>query len=110
MKLTETADIILAWLKEEFPKHTWCIRENHQYNYGTGTQTTTECLSAEIGGIMVELQLSKDLDVAIYTKIPFRQSSKIREVRLSDPTSIDDLKEVVKHTIKITTNPFCTPR
>lgn len=104
--MTETASIIMNWLKEEFPKSEWTAKENSIYNYATSKNDVTEMMSANIGGITLELKLDKDLHVEIWTKTPFKRSSKVREVHLQDPTSIDDLQEVVKHTIKITTNPY----
>jgi len=104
--MTETADIILNWLKEEFPKGAWAAQEIPTYNYVSSKQEVIETMSAVIGGITLELKVNKDLAVEIWTKTPFKRSSKVREVHLQDPTSIEDLQEVVKHTIKITTNPY----
>jgi hypothetical protein len=108
--MSETADIITAWLKEEYPSSEWTSHEYPRYNYTTNKQEVVEAVSATIGGILLELKINKDLDVGIWTKTPFKQASKVREVRLTDPTSIADLQEVVKHTIKITTNPFLPPK
>lgn len=104
--MTETGAIILNWLKEEFPKSEWTSQEIPNYDYNTGKQSIIESMAANIGGIVLELKVNKDLAVEIWTKTPFKKSSKVREVHLQDPTSIDDLQEVVKHTIKITTNPY----
>lgn len=104
--MSETGAIILNWLKDEFPKATWEARESQTYNYATSKQEVTELMSANIGGITLELKVNKDLAVEIWTKTPFKKASKVREVHLQDPTSIEDLQEVVKHTIKITTNPY----
>lgn len=104
--MTETGEIILNWLKTEFPKGEWVSQEIPTYNYTTNKKDVVESMSANIGGITLELKVNKDLAVEIWTKTPFKKSSKVREVHLQDPTSIDDLQEVVKHTIKITTNPY----
>ena len=106
--MTETGEIILAWLKDEFPKQLWNNHERADYNYANGTQDVIECLSANIGGVDIELKIAKDLTIGIYTKTPFKSASKVREVRLTDPTSITGLQEVVKHIIRFTTNPYWT--
>lgn len=94
--MSETTDLISAWLNDEFPKAGW---QNHG-----------ETIAGVIGGITLELRIvQKELLVSIWTKPPFKRASKIREVHLTNPTSIDDLQEVVRHTIKITTNPFLVP-
>lgn len=94
--MSETSDLILSWLKDEFPKAGW---EAH-----------AEQVSGVIGGVTLELRIQqKELLVSIWTKLPFKRPNKIREVHLTNPTSIDDLQEVVRHTIKITTNPFLVP-
>jgi hypothetical protein len=92
-KPSETSEIILNWLKTEYPQASW---EPHG-----------ERMSGVIGGITLELRVvPKELSVGIYTKISYRPATKVREVHLADPTSIDDLQEVVRHTIKITASPF----
>jgi hypothetical protein len=94
--MSETSELISTWLKDEFPKAGW--------------ETHGESVSGVIGGVTLELKImQKELLVSIWTKLPFKKSSKVREVHLTNPTSIDDLQEVVRHTIKITTNPFLVP-
>jgi hypothetical protein len=94
--MSETCDIIQNWLKEEFPVTTW--------------ETRGEQVTGTIGGLTLELRIEpKELTVGIWVKMPFKKASKVREVHLSSPTSIEDLQEVVKHTIKITTKPTWIP-
>lgn len=104
--MTEAGEIIVSWLKDEFPANPWVGRDDTRYDYNTGKSDATECISSNIGGITLELRIDKDLAVEIWVKTPYKQFNKVRVVRLSDPTSIGDLQEVVRHTIKITTNPF----
>lgn len=104
--MTEAGEIIISWLKDEFPANLWIGREEPHYDPNTGKTTTTECVSSSIGGITVDLRIDIDLAVEIWVKTPYKQFNKLRTVHLTDPTSIGNLQEVVRHTIKITTNPF----
>lgn len=102
--MTETQGIILNWLREEFPNVEW--NTNHRH-----FTVHDNMVAGDIGGLTLLMFIEdKELTVDIWTKAPFKPSNKIREVQLSNPTSIDELKEVVKHTIKITTNPFLVKR
>lgn len=105
--MSETSDLIFAWLKEEFPQAGW----DGQLTTNLSPKTNiTEIIRGAIGGITLELHITqKELLVSIWTKTPRNRASKVREVHLTDPTSIDSLQEVVRHTIKITTNPFLGP-
>ena len=106
---SETHEIILAWLKDEFPQANW-TEAAHTWHYSQ-SKDVQEWLAGTIGGITLEIGIHpKDCIVAIWTKTPFKKASKVREVQLTDPTSIDSLQEVVRHTIKFTNNPFLPPR
>lgn len=104
--MTEAGEIITSWLKDEFSKNLWTTREDTHYDYNTGKSNIVECVQSTIGGITVELRIDKDLAIDILVKTPYKPFNKVRTVHLTDPTSIGDLQEVVRHTIKITTNPF----
>lgn len=108
--MTEAGEIIISWLKDEFPTNPWIGREDPRYDYSTGKTSTVECVSSNIGGITVELRINPDLAIEVWINTPYKQFNKVRTVHLTDPTSIGDLQEVVRHTIKITTNPFMQGR
>lgn len=104
--MTEAGNLILAWLNDEFSKYKW---ERYSSNYYVDSKNKElDTIQGVIGGVTLELRIV-DLEVSIYVKTPYKMSNKVRSVQLTNPTSIDNLKEVMTHTIKFTTNPYWTP-
>ena len=102
--MTETCELMLEWLMDAYPKMGWKL----------STETTRDNQPVEwldailpdpLGstkGLNIQLEIYK-LTVTAYIKT--RHKSKVRSVELHDPTSIDGLKELVDHAIKVCTMP-----
>jgi hypothetical protein len=89
--LSETSQIILSWLQDEFKLTQWVS----QPQLGL-----PDCIVCEINGIVVQLMID-GMEITAAIKTP-RAYTKVKKVTLSDPKSTDVLKELVLHVIKIT--------
>jgi len=102
--MTETGELIFEWLKDQYPSLNWQMgghgqKDNHPVERLNGL------MADPLGGtkgLTIILEVYK-MTVTAYIKT--RHLSKIRSVELHDPKSIDGLKELVDHVMKVCTMP-----
>lgn len=102
--MTETGELILAWLQETYPNMGWRL-SSHSTKDSQPIEWFDALIPDPLGstkGLNVQLEIYK-LSVTAFVKT--RHKSKVRSVELHDPTSIDGLKELVDHVIKVCTMP-----
>ena len=105
----EATELIYEWLRTEFPT----LILGGQANDGACTMfqnykdQITDIIFVYIDkdrrcGLIIYI---RGLDVVIYLSTP-RATSKIREVNLISPTSIDSIQQIIKHLMQVTLSPW----
>ena len=102
--MTEQGQLILDWLQGEYPKLGW-----HAAHATSRDNAPVEHLEANLPdalggtrGLVIVLEIYK-LSVTAFMRT--RHLSRVRSVELHDPNSIDGLKELVDHVIKVCSLP-----
>lgn len=102
--MTEAGELIFEWLKDAYPKLGF-----HLGNHGTKDTAPVERIEGlmpdPLGGtkgLTIILEVHK---MTVTAFIRTRHLSRVRSVELHDPKSVDGLKELVDHVIKVCSMP-----
>jgi hypothetical protein len=102
--VTEIGDLIFEWLKDAYPKLGWSVGSGA--TKGDHPIERLEALMPDpLGGtrgLNIILEIHK---MTVTAFIRTRYISRVRSVELHDPKSIDGLKELVDHVIKVCSMP-----
>lgn len=102
--MTEAGELIFEWLKDAYPKLGWHVG-GHSTKADHPVERLEGLLPDPLGGtkgLNIILEIHK---MTVTAFIRTRHLSRVRSVELHDPKSVDGLKELVDHVIKVCSMP-----
>lgn len=96
MQLSETGELIFAWLKDQYPTAKW----------STVSDTKSDTIKCDIPGVMYDTTTSIQFTIAglvvmAWLGISSMRAVKICSVTLDDPRSIEKIQTLINHIIKV---------
>ena len=102
--MTETGELIFDWLKDQYPSLGWTIG-GHGQKDSHPVERLQGLMPDAIGGTKGLVIILEVYKMTVTAFIKTRHLSRVRSVELHDPKSIDGLKELVDHVMKVCSMP-----
>ena len=101
----ESTELIYDWFIAEFKEFAVSRgKDNYCKSFSIQRDKLVDFLACSRGGVSLILYI-RELEVSVWVVTP-KARSKIKEVNLIDPASIESIQTIVRHLISVTLSPW----